>query len=390
MNPKIEEYPLKHELTLWDQPQSFLTFPVALLCLTWQDNQPIACYLTFRVNLRLYQHIETKALFNLNPEIRASLPVGEFLAEPDIAIEAALKPDLLPLLAEQGAAIDQITAYLLTLNQSQPDNPLFSTKNWLACSVKQQQPIGEIGYRTLWSYISPANLTQAATGSSSEFSEGIVNFFKDWAETNLTTTTETAANQALKSITGFLEQFTNLSFDELLDRLPAGFSEPTNVSNILLETVIHFFTTDDWTFTKLQGKPVLQLTCQGENGKWICYAHAREAQQQFLFYSLCPIATPEEKRSEIAEFLTRTNYGMTSGNFELDFNDGEIRYKTSIDVEGDRLSSALIKRLIYINVAMMDEYLPGIKAVIEQGVSPEAAIWAIEQPDAAIPTEENV
>jgi hypothetical protein len=30
---------------------------------------------------------------------------------------------------------------------------------------------------------------------------------------------------------------------------------------------------------------------------------------------------------------------MIIGNFEMDFEDGEIRYKTSIDVEDDSLSS---------------------------------------------------
>jgi hypothetical protein len=49
----------------------------------------------------------------------------------------------------------------------------------------------------------------------------------------------------------------------------------------------------------------------------------------------------------VAEFLTRANSGMVIGNFELDFADGEIRYKTSIDVEGDKLSYAIIKRLVY-------------------------------------------
>ena len=44
----------------------------------------------------------------------------------------------------------------------------------------------------------------------------------------------------------------------------------------------------------------------------------------------------------IAEFLTRTNYSMIIGNFELDFADGEIRYKTSIDVQGDFLRFELI------------------------------------------------
>jgi hypothetical protein len=69
---------------------------------------------------------------------------------------------------------------------------------------------------------------------------------------------------------------------------------------------------------------------------------------------------------------------MIIGNFEMDFEDGEIRYKTSIDVEGDSLSSALIKRLVYANVMMMDAYLPGIMSVIYGDVSPEDAITQIE------------
>jgi hypothetical protein len=80
-----------------------------------------------------------------------------------------------------------------------------------------------------------------------------------------------------------------------------------------------------------------------------------------------------------AQFLTRANYGMTMGNFELDFADGEIRYKTSIDVEGASLTFPQIKGLIYTNVTMMDEYLPGIMSVIYSDVSPEDAIAQIEK-----------
>lgn len=80
----------------------------------------------------------------------------------------------------------------------------------------------------------------------------------------------------------------------------------------------------------------------------------------------------------MAEFLTRANYGLMIGNFEMDFNDGEIRYKTSIDVEGDNLSSALLKQLVYANVMTMDQYLPGIIAVIDGNISPVDANAKIE------------
>jgi len=43
----------------------------------------------------------------------------------------------------------------------------------------------------------------------------------------------------------------------------------------------------------------------GKNGHWSCYAREREVQQQFVFYSVCPVNTPKEKRQDMAEFLTR-------------------------------------------------------------------------------------
>jgi hypothetical protein len=73
---------------------------------------------------------------------------------------------------------------------------------------------------------------------------------------------------------------------------------------------------------------------------------------------------------------------MTIRNFELDFRDGEICYKTSIDVKGANLTFLQLKRLVYANVTMMDEYLPGIMSVIYGDVEPKDAIAQIEsQPE---------
>ncbi|WP_008312518.1 hypothetical protein [Leptolyngbya sp. PCC 6406] len=66
------------------------------------------------------------------------------------------------------------------------------------------------------------------------------------------------------------------------------------------------------------------------------------------------------------------------GDSDRRWSDGEIRYKTSIDVEGDRLTPALIKRLVYANVMMMDTYRPGLLAVLESTTTPEDAIHWVE------------
>jgi hypothetical protein len=148
----------------------------------------------------------------------------------------------------------------------------------------------------------------------------------------------------------------------------------------VFDSVVSFFKKDDWRFEQIQGKTILRMGFSGRNGNWQCFAQARDEQEQFIFYSIAPVNVPEDKRHIVAEFITRANYGMIIGNFEMDFSDGEIRYKTSIDVEGGELSFSLAKQMVYANVVMMDKYLPGIMAIIYAGKSPLDAVTEIEAP----------
>ncbi|MEA5602728.1 YbjN domain-containing protein [Nostoc sp. UHCC 0252] len=377
MAEHTETHQFNTDLTLHDSSQSPLTVRAITLTLTTQNNELIACCLTFQVNPQLYQRIDTAALFNLKPDARNPLSSGKFLSKPDITIETSLKPNLLPLLAEHAVNIDEAAKYILNLSQEQPDNQILFTESWLGLSVKQQQESGEIGYRTLWSYISPENLAQIST-SGEGITEGIVNFFKDWTEANLSVKTQKSATKMLEVIEKFLTELADINPDNITQKIEANLpSSPTDGS--IFEAIINFFTVDDWPFVQLPGQPALQIPFQGENGRWNCYARARSEQNQFVFYSICPVNAPENKRLAVAEFLTRANCGMMIGNFELDFTDGEISYKTSIDVEGDRLSFALIQRVVYANVTMMDEYLPGILSVIYGNLSAEEAIAQVER-----------
>jgi hypothetical protein len=146
----------------------------------------------------------------------------------------------------------------------------------------------------------------------------------------------------------------------------------------IFDAVLRFFEDDRWDVARLDGEPVLSMNVAGKNGQWRCVAKSREEQKQFVFYSVCGMSAPEHRRQAVAEFVTRANFGMVIGNFELDFDDGEIRYKTSIDVEGVPLAPALIKNLVYANVLMMDRYLPAITQVIEGSASPLAAVASVE------------
>lgn len=368
MAVQIQNHSLDSELTLRDNNQSPLTVHVALILTRQDDHQLTECCLTFQVSPKLYSYIDAKKLFNLAPDLRHPSIDTEFLPESDITIEASLKADFLPQMAEHAALIDEAATYLLNLSQEQPDSPLLSTENWFALSIKQQQESGETGYRTIWSYLTPQARSEEAL-SSTEITEGITNFFKDAIGSSLDTAVKEFSHETLGSLSNF--------FQEIAQTLPEVTIQNTTTPPIF-QAVVNFFTQDDWSFTRIQGEQALHLGFQGENGTWNCYAHIREQQEQLIFYSICPLLAPENKRAAVAEFLTRANYGLFIGNFEMDFTDGEIRYKTSIDISSDELTLDAIQRLVYANVAMMDEYLPGIIAVVEKDALPVDAIVQVE------------
>lgn len=132
----------------------------------------------------------------------------------------------------------------------------------------------------------------------------------------------------------------------------------------------------DWQETT--DDEVIRADVEGDNGMWACYVVAREEEQRCTVYSQAPWETPEEQRPAMAETITRINFGLPLGNFELDFADGEVRFKTSVDLNGETLNAELFEGLLDPNLSTMDAYLPALEAVRDGRLSPEAAVALVE------------
>ena len=166
-----------------------------------------------------------------------------------------------------------------------------------------------------------------------------------------------------------------------------GKDDPTTYGPIF-QKVVEFFKDDGWPFEQLEDEEILRLEYEGENSKWRCFAHVIEESQRFVFLSSLANFVPKLMCLEASEYLTRANFGMEVGNFEMDFSDGTVRYRTSVDVEGGELTSTMIKNMVYLNIAVMDQYLPGLKKVVKDGMEPEKAIEEVEAEDSEETSEE--
>lgn len=146
----------------------------------------------------------------------------------------------------------------------------------------------------------------------------------------------------------------------------------------LFPRVKAFLEADAWPIGHVDDQPIIRTGFRGDHGEFTCFAQAREEQKQVIFYSIFPAKVPPDRMTEVGEFILRANYGMMIGNFEIDLADGEVRYKTSVDLEGVDVQDLIIRNLVYANVLTMDKYFPGLMRVIYSGVAAEDAVREIE------------
>ncbi len=146
----------------------------------------------------------------------------------------------------------------------------------------------------------------------------------------------------------------------------------------MFNRIIEFYKKQDWAYTIVKDKQVVLLGISGKNGKFQFVVDVNEDKKRIVALSICNSNVPEAKMSYMSELLTQINYGKFLGNFELNFDDGEIRYKTSMYYSGTELSDDVIKNLLMVNIASMDTGLPAIMKLLYNEISPKDAIRCIE------------
>ena len=86
----------------------------------------------------------------------------------------------------------------------------------------------------------------------------------------------------------------------------------------------------------------------------------------------------EKLRPTAAELLTRANYNLLLGNFEMDMKDGEIRFHVTHMIEDGGLTQSAIDKAYSATLFTMDRYFPALMQHIHAGYTPEDAVFHAE------------
>jgi hypothetical protein len=150
-----------------------------------------------------------------------------------------------------------------------------------------------------------------------------------------------------------------------------------------LEQVLELFRAKEWKFEVDEENDLVHTGIEGDNGDWRVIAGASDDDHVFLMLSLFPQKCPAPKRAACAELLTRINFGMKVGCFEMDFESGRIHFKTAVPFAQGALDPEILNKVVMFNLGSMDRFLPAIMSVVYAGIPPAKALAAVEHEEKA-------
>jgi Putative bacterial sensory transduction regulator len=101
-----------------------------------------------------------------------------------------------------------------------------------------------------------------------------------------------------------------------------------------------------------------------------------EDTERFLLYVNIGPSVPPERRDEVARFITLANWGLSIGNFQMDYEEGLVRFKSSIAFRGTELSEALIRNAILAAMNAIEVYAEPLIDVLGRNKKAQEAFQA--------------
>lgn len=146
-----------------------------------------------------------------------------------------------------------------------------------------------------------------------------------------------------------------------------SFQSPTAIKNLILE----YLDDQNWMFLEEDDLFIIPMGIDGKVANVVLYI--QYDCDHFVCYTKPNLTLPPDAIPAAMQFITCANYGLRTGNFELDQSSGDIRYKSFAGCEGSLPDPDTLKHLIDIGPIMFSSYGDALINVIENGADPIAA-----------------
>jgi hypothetical protein len=154
--------------------------------------------------------------------------------------------------------------------------------------------------------------------------------------------------------------------------------EEGTLKTLLVEKVENYFTENNWNYEYDEKYSVfsagITLHCKLKSTKMLVFCKDNGISVKFPV----SIGTDDENEIQVMEFVTRANYGLVYGGFQMDLDNNHIEYTMFLPCEDVPTVSA-VDRMITLGVYMLSKYGDELLAVMFGMKNAKDAVEAAER-----------
>lgn len=141
----------------------------------------------------------------------------------------------------------------------------------------------------------------------------------------------------------------------------------------LFQILYDILNENGWEFDYDTKNEIIRFEIHGVNADFHAFLLVDEEQESLLCNTHIDQKIPHSKRLEVCDFMSRVNYELANGNFEMDMDNGEIRYRTYLDLSDAKPSKEQILNIVWNGVLGFDTYYPGLMRLVYGNCTAEEA-----------------
>lgn len=157
-----------------------------------------------------------------------------------------------------------------------------------------------------------------------------------------------------------------------------GADHRTAAGRSAFESLVEYFDSCDCRYQTNSDDQSISANFRGEAGTYLVVAQIEDEAKLLHVSGYASMRVPEGSRPAVAETVARANHRLRVGKFELDLEQGDLRFHASQVLTEDGLGDSVIYRLIDTTMSMLDMYLPAVLSVIYGNELPKDAIRCVE------------
>jgi hypothetical protein len=98
-----------------------------------------------------------------------------------------------------------------------------------------------------------------------------------------------------------------------------------------------------------------------------------------VLYVVLELPKPGARQSALVEAIARANYGLLPGCFEIDFDTGEVRFRSVMMLQPTKVNPKGIAQMLSDGLQATKIFAPALRKVVKSGRDPAEAIAEVEE-----------